>query len=103
MVLSNKACHCRCVPAEFGQRQEGFPDYWRHRRSGATLILSNLPACCSTLHDIYRYEKIAHSCLQSILALYQVASRAPPRVSLLVELQPLTAGEVSPNRSVCCS
>ena len=32
--------------------------------------------------------------LQSILAVYQVASRIPPRASLLVELEPVTSAEV---------
>ena len=46
-------------------------------------------------------SKAAFSCqlnavvvLQSVLAVYQVASRTPPRASLLVELEPVTSAEV---------
>ena len=48
----------------------------------------------SPLEAAFLCHLTALSMLQSILAVYQVASRTPPRASLLVELEPVTSAEV---------
>ena len=54
-----------------------------------TLRHAHLPQKCSCF-----LASSAVFMLQSILAVYQVASRTPPRASLLVQLEPVTSAEV---------